>query len=277
LQKFAVAGSFFEHRVDGPGTVAAVIPLKDYNPTRRFSFVTLLLIIACVVVYFFVQNRNPVAAVQGPRTSMELSAQTRFEFDHAAIPCEIVTGEPLSSDEILHQTCVKGDDHSVFPNKNVWLAALFSMFMHANLLHIGGNMLFLWIFGNNIEDTVGPFKYLAFYVAAGIVAMVTHLAVNPHSTVPVVGASGAIAGVMGAYLVLFPRVRIRTLIIFFLAFLRDIEARWLLGFWFVSQFFVNPSSGVAWAAHVGGFVFGVAVGLVWRARRRPVVITPAYA
>jgi membrane associated rhomboid family serine protease len=251
-----------------------VIPLKDYNPTRRFPIVTVLLIATCIVVYLFVQNPDPRAAIQGPRTSMDLTAQTRFEFHYAEIPCELVTGEPLSADEILHQSCVRGDDHSAFPDKNVWLAALYSMFFHANLLHIGGNMLFLWIFGNNIEDVAGPFKYLAFYLAAGIVATVTHLVVNPHSTVPVVGASGAIAGVMGAYLVLFPRVPIRTLFFFFLIWIRDIEARWLLGFWFVSQFFVNPSSGVAWAAHVGGFVFGVAVGFVWRARRRGPAIAP---
>jgi membrane associated rhomboid family serine protease len=128
-------------------------------------------------------------------------------------------------------------------------------------------MLFLWVFGNNIEDTRRVVQYILFYVAAGVVATATHIALQPSSTVPLVGASGAIAGVMGAYLVLFPRVPIRTLIIFFFIMFRDIEARWLLGLWFLSQFFVNPNAGVAWAAHVGGFVFGVLVGIAWRPRR----------
>jgi membrane associated rhomboid family serine protease len=134
-------------------------------------------------------------------------------------------------------------------------------------------MLFLWVFGTNIEDRMGKVAYVAFYLVSGVVATFAHIALDPGSTIPVIGASGAIAGVMGAYLVLFPRVRIRSLIMFFFILIRDIEARWLLGFWFVSQFFVSPSEGVAWAAHVGGFVFGALVGLGLRGGRRP---QPAY-
>jgi membrane associated rhomboid family serine protease len=247
-----------------------VIPLKDHNPTHRFPLVTLLLLAACIGVYFFVQNASIGEAIQGPRTDLELSRQTEFTFKTAAIPCELLTGEPLTIGEIEARRCVDNTrTEPVFPRKNVWLAVVFSMFMHANLLHIGGNMLYLWVFGNNIEDVVGRAGYVFFYVAAGFIATVAHMAIDPRSTIPVVGASGAIAGVMGAYLVLFPRVPIRTLLVFFFVFLRDIEARWLLGFWFVSQFFINPQSGVAWAAHVGGFVFGVVAGLVWRAVRPP--------
>ena len=247
-----------------------MIPLSDHNPTRTFPLVTLVLIAACVGVYFFVQNDSLSAALVGPRTNLELNRQTEFTFKTAAIPCELVTSEPLTEGEIVSGRCIDNTtSRPVFPQKNVWLAVVFSMFMHANLLHIGGNMLFLWVFGNNIEDVIGRAGYVFFYVAAGFIATLAHLAVDPRSTIPVVGASGAIAGVMGAYLVLFPRVPIRTLIVFFFIFLRDIEARWLLGFWFVSQFFVNPQSGVAWAAHVGGFVFGVVAGLVWRAVRPP--------
>src|SRR5438874_5622191 len=100
------------------------------------------------------------------------------------------------------------------PNKNVYLAVLFSMFLHGSLLHLGGNMLFLWVFGNNIEDVRGPVRYLLFYLAAGLVAMAAHVLIDPNSAVPVVGASGAIAGVMGAYFVLYPNVPIVTAIIF---------------------------------------------------------------
>jgi membrane associated rhomboid family serine protease len=143
------------------------------------------------------------------------------------------------------------------------------MFLHGSWLHIGGNMLFLWVFGNNIEDRMGPLPYLVFYLAAGVVATLAHVAVQPSSTVPLIGASGAVAGVMGAYLVLFPNVQIRSLLIFILVLFRDIPAKWLLGFWFVLQFFTNPAEGVAWVAHVGGFLFGIAAGLVWRSTMPP--------
>jgi membrane associated rhomboid family serine protease len=234
-----------------------VIPLKDDNPTRRTPIVTILLIAACTLLWFGVQNRGDV------------DTQNRFVYERAAIPCEVVTGEPVTVEEVETADCTRRDTTDpIFPDKSVWLAIVTSMFLHGSLLHLGGNMLYLWVFGNNIEDHQGKVPYLLFYLASGVVATFTHIALQPASTVPVVGASGAIAGVMGAYLVLYPRVQIRSLLIFVFIMFRDIEARWLLGFWFVSQFFVNPNSGVAWAAHVGGFLFGVLAGLVWRARRR---------
>ena len=151
-----------------------------------------------------------------------------------------------------------------------WTTVFTSMFLHGGLLHVGGNMLFLWIFGNNIEDVMGSLSYVGFYLLSGLVAAAAHIAVQPNSTVPVVGASGAIAGVMGAYMVLFPNVRIRTVfILIFFFFLRDIRAKYLLGFWFLLQFFTNPAEGVAWVAHVGGFVFGAIVGFFLRERLRP--------
>jgi membrane associated rhomboid family serine protease len=241
-----------------------MIPLYDRNPTRTKPVVTMLLIAACVVIYLFVQPHD---------RSVE---DAKFSYSHAAIPCEIVKGRPLADDEIA-KTFQEGDssaceDHPSdppdFPGKNVYLAILYSMFLHGSLLHIGGNMLFLWVFGNNIEDVAGKFGYLAFYLAAGLVATFAQIALDPGSTVPMIGASGAIAGVMGAYLVLFPNVRIHSLIFLgFFVFFRDISAKWLLGIWFVTQFFTNPASGVAWMAHVGGFVFGVAAGLLWRVAR----------
>jgi membrane associated rhomboid family serine protease len=243
-----------------------VIPLKDYNPTRRFPVITVLLIAINVGVYVFVQ-----------RPFDQGTNQARFTFQVAAIPCEVVHGRPLSTDEI-RQTVDGNDDTACeraplgdpyFPHKSVWLALLYSMFLHGSWLHIGGNMLFLWIFGNNIEDRMGMLPYLGFYLLAGLVAAAAHILVQPDSTVPVVGASGAIAGVMGAYLVLFPDVKIRTLFFFFLVLFRDVRAKWLLGFWFVTQFFTNPAEGVAWVAHVGGFLFGALVALLLRDRLRP--------
>ena len=231
-----------------------MIPLKDDNPTRTTPIVTVLLILACVGVYFGFQTEGD---------------QGSFTYRRAAVPCEVVTGTPMTLEEIESGDCTRRDTSApVFPDKSPILAVLTSMFLHGGLLHLGGNMLYLWVFGNNIEDKKGKVVYLLFYLAAGVVATFAHIALDPGSTIPLVGASGAIAGVMGAYLVLFPRVRIRTFIMFFLILFREIQARWLLGFWFVSQFFINPNEGVAWAAHVGGFVFGVVVGLVWKAMRR---------
>jgi membrane associated rhomboid family serine protease len=237
-----------------------VIPLHDENPTRNTPWVTILLIVVCVGVYFFVEPG-----------STEVQATAEFNYRNAAVPCEVVSGEPLTVIEI--RSGLLGQDHCsrddalppYYPDKHVLLAVLVSMFLHGSILHLGGNMLFLWIFGNNVEDRLGPLRYVAFYVIAGIVATLAHIVAQPNSTVPVVGASGAIAGVMGAYLIWFPHAQVQTLlfVVFFVLF-PVISARWLLLFWFVSQFFVNPNEGVAWVAHVGGFVFGVLIALLLR-------------
>ncbi len=243
-----------------------MLPLRDENPTRRVPVVTILLMVVNIAVYFLVQ---PDAGDAGE--------SARFSVERAAIPCEVVEGRPLTEDEIVATygevgdatACDVGDESSppVFPGKQVLVAVLTSMFLHGSLLHLGGNMLFLWIFGNNIEDRLGPIPYLLFYLGAGVVATLAHIAVQPDSTVPVVGASGAIAGVMGAYLVWFPSAPILTLFIFFIILFRRIQAKWLLVAWVAIQFLepFNPNSGVAWMAHVGGFVFGVLVALVLRA------------
>ena len=247
-----------------------MLPLKDYNPTQRLPWVTILLIGANLAIFLLVQR---------PYDRGLNSAE--FSYHYAAIPCELTVGRPLSvvearrtvrlgENEACDRSSVGDDSPPVFPGKQVYLAVIYSMFLHGSWLHIGGNMLFLWVFGNNIEDRMGWLPYLLFYLVAGVVATLAHVAVQPSSTVPLIGASGAVAGVMGAYLVLFPNVRIRSLLIFILVLIRDIPAKWLLGFWFVLQFFTNPAEGVAWVAHVGGFVFGAAVALLLRERLRPV-------
>ncbi|HJV09693.1 MAG TPA: rhomboid family intramembrane serine protease [Acidimicrobiales bacterium] len=245
-----------------------MIPLKDYNPTRRFPVVTVVLMAINIGVFLFVQKPFD----DGPR-------QTLYPYEVAAIPCEVVQGRPLNVDEIERTLFTDDDtacdtsepsDNPGYPGKSVWRALLYSMFLHGDFLHIAGNMLFLWIFGNNIEDRMGIPGYIGFYLLAGLVASAAHILVQPDSTLPVVGASGAIAGVMGAYLVLFPNVKIRSLLVLiFIVLFRDIPAKWLLGFWFVTQFFTSPNEGVAWVAHVGGFAFGALVALFLRDRLRP--------
>jgi membrane associated rhomboid family serine protease len=161
-----------------------------------------------------------------------------------------------------------------------WFVTIFtSMFMHGGLLHIAFNMLFLWIFGNNVEDAMGRGRYLGFYLLAGIAAVYSQAALDPGGTLPTIGASGAIAGVLGAYALLLPRARVLTLIfIIFFVTLIEIPAYVMLGIWFVLQFIpavgqvaipdVTGSGGVAYFAHVGGFVFGLALVKLF-ARRRP--------
>lgn len=240
-----------------------MFPWKDDNPTTRLPIVTLVLIAVNVLVFFTVQP-------------LELTAGTDFIFSTAAIPDELTSGEPLSELEFCSVVQPASIDQlsmaegfcsspsaesSAFPEKNVWLAALYSMFLHGGLLHLGGNMIFLWVFGNNIEDHLGAVRYLTFYLLAGIVATAAHVVGDVGSIIPVVGASGAVAGVMGVYAVWFPWARIRTLVVILPV---NLKAWVVLAFWFASQFFLSPSSGVAWLAHVGGFVFGLVVGVVTR-------------
>jgi membrane associated rhomboid family serine protease len=225
-----------------------MLPIHDDNPVRRPPVITWAIIAACIIIYFFWQ----------PSPFSDDDEDVRFTVENAAIPCEVVEGRPLdvaeadatfgnqaaqfgSNDEACDID--NGQSPEVFPQKNVWLSVITSMFLHGSLLHIGGNLLFLWVFGNNIEDVLGKVGYVLFYLAGGVAATLSHVALNLDSTVPLVGASGAIAAVMGAYLVLFPKARVYTVVFFF------------------------PNSGVAWAAHVGGFVFGIAIGLVVRAVR----------
>jgi membrane associated rhomboid family serine protease len=255
--------------------VQPVIPLKDENPTSTTAVVTILIIAACVGIYFLIQPAGQGSLLQGPTEQAE--EELVFSLKHAAIPCEVTKGRPLSEGEVVRtfrggdtEACESVPASQPFDqNKPVYFAVFYSMFLHGGLLHLAGNMLFLWVFGNNIEERMGHINYALFYVIGGLAATIAHIAVQPESTVPVVGASGAIAAVMGAYLVVFPDAPIRTLVIFYLIFFQSISAKWLLGFWFISQFFINPNSGVAWMAHVGGFVFGVVVALIFRPRLRP--------
>ncbi|HEY8527188.1 MAG TPA: rhomboid family intramembrane serine protease [Acidimicrobiales bacterium] len=243
-----------------------MLPIHDDNPVHRPAFVTWAIIAACLVAYFLWQ----------PSPFSEDVEDVRFNLANAAIPCEVIEGRPLTNGEVFatfgvgqanDEACNidNGQTPPFDPDKNVWLSVVTSMFLHGSLLHIGGNLLFLWVFGNNVEDAFGHIGYALFYVAGGVVATLAHVALNLDSTVPMVGASGAIAAVMGAYLVLYPRARVYTAVFFILITVVPIRAWLVLGIWFVLQFFTDPNSGVAWAAHVGGFLFGVAAGLALRA------------
>jgi membrane associated rhomboid family serine protease len=220
-----------------------MLPLKDENPTRTIPVVNILLIIVNVMVFLWEVSL-------GPNLERALSVV-------AFIPARFFIA-PLALPNVI----------SIFV----------SMFLHGGFVHLGGNMLYLWIFGDNIEDRLGHGKYLFFYLACGFVATFAHAIMNPSSVVPSIGASGAIAGVLGAYLVIFPHARVLTLIpILVFITLREIPAVLVLGLWFVLQLFVGVGSigmadaaqgGVAYFAHIGGFAFGMLL-IVLMGGRRP--------
>jgi len=235
-----------------------LIPIRDVNPTRIRPFGTWALIVANVIVYFAVQ---PAA---GPDQSSQ-QEYNRFIYENAAIACELTTGEPLSADEINSGQCSDVDAGApYFSDKNIWLAVIVSMFLHGGIAHILFNMWSLWIFGNNVEEAFGTFGYLLLYLGTGIAATAGFVLFNPDLTIPLIGASGAIAGVMGAYIVLFPRHLVLTLVFFYIV---AFPAALFLGIWFVGQFaLVSSTEGVAWQAHVVGFLAGMAVALLLRKR-----------
>ncbi len=229
-----------------------MLPLRDVNPTRVTPLITVALIAANVLVFLFWQ---PISGTEGD--------QTEFLYEYAAIACELSSGDPLSIAEFEADRC-DVDDDEIFPNKQVYLAALVSMFLHGGWAHLIGNMWFLWIFGNNVEEAFGYVGYLALYAVAGVAATATFVLLNADSTIPLVGASGAIAGVLGAYLVLFPQHRILTLVILFIfPLVVGVPALFFLGLWFVGQFLV-VEPGVAVEAHIAGFVVGMTVAALLR-------------
>ncbi len=218
-----------------------MIPLRDEIPTRRVPIVNYVLIAVNVLVYLF--------------QSMLGAEEQALVYEFALIPFQFTSGISL------------GDITDIFT----------SMFMHAGLAHIGGNMLYLWIFGDNVEDRMGRGRYLIFYLIGGTVASLAHIFTNPASQIPTVGASGAIGAVLGAYLVLYPQSRVLTLIpLGFFIRLSMLPAALVLGLWFVLQFFSGVISlggpdvgGVAFWAHIGGFVAGVVLAKVFAKPEEP--------
>jgi membrane associated rhomboid family serine protease len=227
-----------------------VLPLRDVNPTRITPFVTIGFIVINLLVFF---------AIQGQQTQAE---QEEFLYRRAAIGCEITTLQPLSAEEIITGTCLSGSEVPVFPEKIPFLSMLTSMFLHGGVGHVLFNMWFLWIFGNNVEEAFGRLRYILMYIVGGVAATMAFVVANPDSTIPLVGASGAIAAVLGSYAVLFPGHRVLSLLGWFVV---PVPAALFLGLWFVAQFGLGGTN-VAWEAHAGGFAFGFALTLLFRRR-----------
>ena len=268
-----------------------MIPLKDNIPTDRVPVVTIALILINVIVYL-ISIRHGGNLISGPSESTVVHyAAIPYAFTHYGKHCDLVnvtdplTGGLLQSVACEGQPGVTGTASAPLPT---WFTAFSAMFMHGGLLHIGGNMLFLWIFGNNVEDTFGRVRYLLFYLAGGLVALGAQIAISPNSTTPTLGASGAIAAVLGAYILLYPRARVLTLVIIIFFFtVIELPAVAVLLIWLaldavlpalgqIGHTGAGSGGGVAYFAHLGGFGFGL-LTVRWLAKRRkPVPSGPKY-
>lgn len=210
-----------------------MFPLGDDNSTRRtIPVVTYLLILVNLIVFL-----------------IELAGGDTFIYTWSFVPSYFISNPAVE-----------------------WVTIFTAMFMHAGWLHILGNMLYLWIFGDNVEDSLGHIKFLIFYLLCGVAATFAQMAADPASNIPNLGASGAIAGVLASYLVLFPRQRVRVLVF---SFVIPLPAIIVIGFWFVLQIFSQAGStttdGVAYMAHIGGFIAGLILTFILRGRRNPQV------
>lgn len=220
-----------------------MIPLRDVNPTRRVPVITVVFIAINVVVFLYEQTLSE-------------RNLTRLFLQYGVVPARFFDGNLTLNDS---------------------LTLITSMFLHGGWLHVGGNLLYLWIFGNNIEDRLGAVRFIGFYLITGFVASALQVIIEPSSRLPMIGASGAIAGVLGGYIVLFPRARVQTLVVFFV-FIQvvSVPASLLLGWWFLIQLFNGvmslgdySSGGVAFFAHIGGFIAGVILIRIFTVGRRP--------
>jgi membrane associated rhomboid family serine protease len=276
-----------------------VLPLKDNIPTARFPIVTVVVIAINVIVFIWQLNFPTDERLD----QAGFGAIDQSALEYGAIPDRITNpSEDLNcavgavesagqlqagivcpgSREFREAEVAGRSDPDLTPipiDQAPWWVTLFtSMFMHGGILHIAGNMLFLWVFGNNIEDSMGRVKFALFYLLAGLIAVYSQALIDPGSTAPTIGASGAVAGVLGAYALLHPRARILTLIfIIFFVTLVEIPALILLAVWFVLQFIpalgqvaveTGGDQGIAYFAHVGGFLFGLAAIKLFATRRR---------
>jgi membrane associated rhomboid family serine protease len=229
-----------------------MIPLRDDNPTTLTPWLTIAFIIACILVFLW-------------QVSLGAPGFEAAVFRLGVVPASLFGLKPLAQELYL-----------VPPG----LTLLTSMFLHGGWMHLIGNMLYLWIFGNNVEDAMGHVRFVLFYLLCGIVAALAQALPHPDSTIPMIGASGAISGVLGAYLLLYPRARVLVLVpLGYYTRLVHLPAMYVLGFWFVLQLInsallTQTGGGVAWGAHIGGFVAGMALIPLFKRRNVPLFAPP---
>ena len=280
-----------------------MLPLRDNLPTERFGVVTVVLIAINVIVFGWQLTLGDESYSSPELRELDINESDQASIEYGAIPYRLThPGEDCGAgavptgtgDARVEVVCEGTEDYAdaaslaeqgVAPLAPLadapwWVTLFTSMFMHGSILHIAGNMLFLWVFGNNIEDSMGRAKFVAFYLLGGLVAVYAQALLEPDATVPTIGASGAVAGVLGGYILLHPHARVLTLVflLFFVTFI-EIPAMVMLGIWFVLQLLpavgqvataevAGDGGGIAYLAHVGGFLFGLATIRLWAGRQR---------
>jgi membrane associated rhomboid family serine protease len=266
-----------------------VIPVGDDQRSHTTPFVNWAIILLTVAAFLYMIGlANDLTGTRG-QVIAGLAEQTQgvcYGFETAPTDANRFVCEWAFQPKEWFDT-LAGDNEPAGGALRVLVSIVTSMFLHGGWLHIGGNMLFLWVFGDNVEDRLGHLKYLFFYLISGIVAALVQGLINPESVVPVLGASGAVAGVLGAYIVYFPRATVRVVIPFFILIFipLPVPAFVMIGIWFVQNLVAgyatiadaaDPGGGVAWFAHIGGFLFGMVIAFLYAGRRERLRAAPRW-
>ena len=221
-----------------------MIPISDINPARNVPVVSRIFIILSSLTFLFLQPKNNIDLLN-------------YFYKYAAIPCELINNLPISANQFYNNNCSLEPDIVIFPDKNILLSIIVSLFLHANFLHILGNLWSFWIFGNNVEDKLGKIRFILFLIVSGVISIVGHSLLNFGNLNPIVGASGIVSALMGAYLYLFPNAKLLVLVPFGVFFPTTIKAKYFMIFWLISQFIIAiQSNNISWEAHISGFLFG---------------------
>ena len=232
-----------------------MIPISDINPARNVPVVSRIFIMLSSLTFLFLQPKNNIDLLN-------------YFYKYAAIPCELINNLPISANQFYNNNCSLEPDIVIFPDKNILLSIIVSLFLHANFLHILGNLWSFWIFGNNVEDKLGKIRFILFLIVSGVISIVGHSLLNFGNLNPIVGASGIVSALMGAYLYLFPNAKLLVLVPFGVFFPTTIKAKYFMIFWLISQFIIAiQSNNISWEAHISGFLFGYLLLKVSKFRR----------
>ena len=221
-----------------------MIPISDINPAKNVPVISRIFITFSSLTFLFLQPKNNIDLLN-------------YFYKYAAIPCELINNLPISANQFYNNNCSLEPDIVIFPDKNILLSIFISLFLHANFLHILGNLWSFWIFGNNVEDKLGKVRFILFLIVSGVISIVGHSILNFGNINPIVGASGIVSALMGAYLYLFPNAKLLVLVPFGVFFPTTIKAKFFMIFWLISQFLIAiQSNNISWEAHISGFLFG---------------------
>jgi len=232
-----------------------MIPISDINPARNTPVISRIFMVLSVLIYFLIQPKD-------------INSLFNFFYQYASIPCELNNMSPLSELQFYYNDCKIVSNEYIFQNKNLYFSVIVSNLLHANFVHLIGNLWSFWIFGNNVEDKLGKLMFITFLISTAFFSVFSHTILNLNSITPIVGASGIVSGLMGAYVYLFPNAKLLVLVPLGFLFPTTIKAKYFMIFWFVSQVFLSfGTQNISWEAHLGGFVFGYVILRLFNYRR----------